>query len=131
MAAIIGFKYSDAISPGSAVIVGASEGVVALPGDAGAGVFAGVFSAMGNEPKDKPNTNDSVGITVHGLCKVRVSGAVTAFSFGKVADATGAIAVLGAAPATPVTVAGFFMEPGADGELVDFFVQRAYIPSLA
>jgi len=81
--------------------------------------------------KTLPDTDDSIGITLHGECKVRISGAVTAFAFGKIADDTGAMAALGDAPTTPVTVTGFFLESGADGDLVDFFVQPYYLPASA
>jgi hypothetical protein len=123
MAVVIAYKYEDQVEPGSALVAGAESGAVALPGEDGVGNFAGIYSAIGNRTKDKPGTADTLGLTLHGACRVKASGAVTAFAFGKVADETGAVAELAGAPLTPTKIPGFFMEDGSDGELVDFFVE--------
>ncbi|HWR11961.1 MAG TPA: hypothetical protein VN445_09070 [Rectinemataceae bacterium] len=129
MSTILAFPYEDALEPGSAVVAGAS-GAVALPGADGTGVFAGVYSHEGNVSKERPNSNDTAGITIHGPCKVKVKGAVLAFEFGQLADANGALEALEDPPAgLPIKVPGFFLEDGADGEIVDFFINPFVIPT--
>lgn len=130
MSEVLGFKYEDELAPGCAVIVGVGAGAVALPGEAGAGTFAGVFSYEGNCDKEHPDTQDTVGITVHGPCKVKASGVVTAFEFGQIADATGAIKMMVDPPAAlPIKIPGFFLEDGADGDIVDFFINPFVVPT--
>jgi len=121
------FTYEDAVTPGSALVVGSAG--VALPAAAGGTGFAGIYSADGNVEKTRPDTDDTIGITVHGLCKVRAKGAVTAFAFGQIADATGAMEALANPPDAPIKVPGFFLESGADGEIVEFFVEPSFIPA--
>jgi|GEM_PF-6422273 len=132
MSHVLAYKYEDALTPGCAVVAGEASGQVALPGASGAGTFAGIFGYEGNCEKELPNTNDTVGITIFGPCKVKVSGSVYAFEFGQLADDAGALKQLEDPPSPlPLKVPGFFMEDGLDGEIVDFFVNPFTIPSAA
>jgi hypothetical protein len=131
MSAVLAYPYEDELVPGCAVVVGEGAGAVALPGEGGAGTFAGVFSYEGNCDKEHPDSQDTVGITIHGQCKVKASGAVSAFEFGQVADATGAIKTMVNPPASlPIKIPGFFLEDGADGDIVDFFINPFVIPAV-
>jgi hypothetical protein len=132
MSHVLAYKYEDALTPGCAVVVGEVSGQVALPGASGAGIFAGIFGYEGNCEKGRPNSNDTVGITIFGPCKVKVSGSVCAFDFGQLADDAGSLKQLEDPPdPLPLKVPGFFMEDGLDGEIVDFFVNPFTIPSAA
>ncbi len=114
-------RYESDLEPGVAVVFGSEEGLVDLPGDAGAGVPAGVYDADYEFIHDNPNTEDSAPITRMGPAKVLAGGAVSAGDFGYVADATGAMVALPEDAGT-YKVFGQFEQDGVAGDYVEFNV---------
>lgn len=123
MICVPAFKYESNLEPGIGLVKGVASGAVKLPGASGAGVFCGVYDYLNNPSKDKPNTTDTVGVTVFGLVKVLAGGDVTAFSFGVLSDNQGRMRDYDRDVDIDIErVAGVFLESGAAGQYVDFFV---------
>ena len=114
----------SAVNPGCAVVQGSADNKVKAPSSTGEGDFIGVYPYEANETK---NANEEIGIVLHGQVKVLAGGNVVAGKPGRLKnDASGSFVALPATAGTYRTV-GIFLEGGAAGEYVDFFVERGSV----
>jgi hypothetical protein len=116
------FVAESALTPGYAAVFGVAENAATAPAAGGAGVFAGVFAAK-SDPVAVA-AGDHVTLVLHGPCKVVAGGAVSKGDTATLkTDVTGKLVKAPTAVGKYATC-GFFLEDGADGDYVDFFVQR-------
>ncbi|MDR2048596.1 MAG: hypothetical protein LBP69_04005, partial [Treponema sp.] len=106
------------------VVQGGADNKVKAPGTGGSGDFVGVYPYEANDAKD---TNDPIGIVLHGVVKVLAGGTVAA---GKKAilknDTSGSFVVLPGTAGQYATV-GTFLEGGSAGDYVDLIVERGSV----
>ena len=112
------------VNPGCAVVQGSADNKVKSPSSTGEGNFIGVYPFEANETK---NTNEEIGIVLHGQVKVLAGGNVVAGKPGVLkSDSSGSFVVVPETEGNYRTV-GMFLEGGAAGEYVDFFVERGNV----
>ncbi len=124
-------KYECDLNPGQAVVFGSEEGFVGAPGAGGAGLPAGIYSALDNGKAVRPNTEEAVPVTMSGLAKVVVKESVDYGQFAVATDESGELSGWTPAAGESRVVYGMFLEGGAAGEFVDLLVniQRVTVPA--
>ncbi len=124
-------KYESNLAPGQAVIHGSAEGLVDTPGALGAGLPAGIYSALNNGAAERPDTDEAVPVTMLGMAKAVVAGNVTTGQYAIVSDETGELSGWTPAAGESEVTYGIFQEDGVAGEFVDLLVniQRVTVPA--